>query len=173
MSNNLARRVRWNLKYEDISYNNYGCDCDLLTNTYTNSFGMKIIASKKKCDSCCATVFYDIVHPGSALDLCGAQSLFYDMKYLICTALISVISHNKIDIDCDPDRDLAHYGVVYAYMYVSDVAWLLLYNIQGLNPDDDNYNNMNRYHDTVRNNNEPTTSQTNDNVVNYVINEIV
>ena len=106
--------------------------------------------------------------------MCGTQSLFYDVKYLICTALIGVISHNKVDLDCDPDCALVHYGVVFVYMYGNNVAQLLLYNIQGLNPDDNNNcNNINRYHDTVRNNNEPTTSQIYDDGVNYVVNDIV
>ena len=119
---------------------------------------MKIITSKKKCDSCCATtfddicatIFDDIVHPGSALYLCGAQSLFYDAQYLtstafdsVYTAFVSIIPHNGVDIDCDSDRDPVHYGVVYEYVYANDV---LFYNIQGFNPFGNNKcNNLNRY----------------------------
>ena len=94
--------------------------------------------SRKKSDSFSATNLDDIVHPGSALDLCGAQSIFYDVLYLIYVALINAISHNGVDIDCDLDCDPVHYGVVYVYLYANDVAQLLFYNIQGLNPDDTN-----------------------------------
>ena len=79
MLNNLARRVRCNFQNKDILYNNYGCDRDLLTNTYTNPLCMEKITSKKKCDSYCATIFVNIVHPGSVLDVCGAKLRFCDI----------------------------------------------------------------------------------------------
>ena len=72
---------------------------------------------------------------------------------MIYTAFVSVTSHNGVDIDYNP----VHYGVVYAYEYTKDVAQQLFYNI----------------HDTVRNNNEHTTNQTYDDVINYGVNDIV
>ena len=42
------------------------------------------------------------------------------------SSYLIIIPHNGVDIDCDPDRDPAHYGVVYAYIYENDVAQLLL-----------------------------------------------
>ena len=64
----------------------------------------------------------------------------------VYTAFVSVISHNGVDIDCDPDGDLVHYGVVYVYVYTNDEAQLLFYNIQGLNPHNNNKcNNINQY----------------------------
>ena len=97
--------------------------------------------------------FHDIAHPRSVLDLCGTKSRFYDVRYLIYTAFVSVASHNGVDIDRNP----VHYGVVYAYEYTNDVAQILFYNM----------------HDTVCNNNEHTTNQTYDDVVNYGVNDIV
>ena len=86
------------------------------------------------------------IHPGSALDLYGTTSLFSDVLYLTYTAFVSVIFYIGVDIDYDPVIDPVHYGVVYAYVYANDVLQLLLYNIQGLNPYDNNErNNMNQY----------------------------
>ena len=98
------------------------------------------------------------------MNLCGVKSLFYDVQHLtstafvsVCTAFVSVISHNGIDIDYDHDRDPVHYGVIYAYVYANDVAQLLFYNIQGFDPYDNNKcNSMNcyngDYNDVVCNN---------------------
>ena len=62
------------------------------------------------------------------------------------TVFVNVISHNRVDIDCNPDRDNVHYGVVYASVYTYGVAQILFYNIQGLNLYANNKcNNMNRY----------------------------
>ena len=90
----------------------------------------------------------DIVHPGNALYLyIVLQTRFYDIQYLTyhphnivhaaCTGGIpnyvcnnaaygDGISYNEININ----RDLVHYGVIYAYMYAYYVVQLLLYNIQ-------------------------------------------
>ena len=87
------------------------------------------------------------------MDLCGTKSRFYDVRYLTYTAFVSVTSHNGVNIDCNP----VHYRVVFEYEYANDVAQLLLYNM----------------HDTVRNDNEHTTNQTYDDVVNYVVNNSV
>ena len=65
------------------------------------------------------------------MDLCGAESRFYDVQYVIYTAFVSVISYNGVDIDCDSDRNPVHYGVVYEYVYANDASQLLFYNIQG------------------------------------------
>ena len=110
--------------------------------------------------------FDDIVHPGSALYLCGAQSLFYDVQYLtstaidsVYTAFVSVISHNGFDIDWNP----VHYGVVYAYVYV--------YNVKGFTP---YYDNNVTCKNSPQNVNVDSTVRIPDyGAVNYVVNDIV
>ena len=84
-----------------------------------------ITSTKKKNNSFYSMKFDDIAYPRSVLDLCGAKSRFYDVQYLTYTAFVSVytdfvtiILHNKGDINCDFDHDPVHCGVVCAYIYI-------------------------------------------------------
>ena len=51
------------------------------------------------------------------------------------------ISHNGVDTNLDTDRDLVHYGVVYAYVNAYAVVQLLFYNLQRF----DHYDNRHTY----------------------------
>ena len=109
--------------------------------------------TKKKNSSFYATNFDDIAYSKSILDLYGAKLRFYDVQYLTSTAFVSATSQNRVNIDCNP----VHYGVVYAYKYPNDISQLLFYDM----------------HDIVCTNNQHTTSQTYNDIVNYVVNDII
>jgi len=87
-----------------------------------------------------------IVYPGSTLYLYVVQILFYDIQYSTYRSSNTVrydttcnggISHCGVGIIRDTDRDLVHYGVVYAYVVVQ----LPFYNLQGF----DRYTNGHTY----------------------------
>ena len=65
--------------------------------------------------------------------------------------------------------DPVHYGVVYVYVYANDVAQLLYYNIQRLNPYDNNKCNNNSPQYVIL---DRTVRIQDDDTVNYVVNDI-
>ena len=124
------------------------------------------------------------------MDLCEAKSWFYDAQYLTSTAfvsaVVSIISRNGVDtvhywvvyvyvyasnvaqlLYCN---DTVHYGVVYVYVYANDVAQLLYYNIQRLNPYDNNKCNNNSLKYVIL---DHTVRIQDDDTVNYVVNDIL
>ena len=102
--------------------------CTTIRPIIDDVFTTSTTATTKFHTTCAATNFDDdpdtvieftIVHHGCALYLYVVPILYYDIQYLLgCYSFNTIIydSDNRTDIT-PVDRDLVHYGVVYAYVY--------------------------------------------------------